>query len=946
MNPDNHNAPNEVDQEGLGQEGQVEQNGHPVEQRRTCRDYNMPFRGGLQFSITRPAIEANNFKIDSMTMQLVQHNKFGGLNNEDPNSHLRTFIEICDTFKINGASEEAIKLRLFPFSLEGKARDWLNSLPNGSITTWAILIEKFLAKYFPPSKTAKLMRDISTFMQGNGETLYDAWERFKELLRKCPHHGLATHQQVWTFYNGLQTSTMIQVDGAAGGSLMNKYPEDAYEILEDLSSNNYHSFERQGSSSMGGAHQVDQLTSFAAQITAQFNSMNKRLDALTLHQNQVPMNPQVNSIVAPPININPSLTVEELINNNEEVNYIGGQPRYMNHNNHNAIPTHYNPDLRNHPNFSWKNNTGTGHPPGFNSTPRPTQNVNYNQQGPSRKLSDEILIESMQRNDARITSVEGSLRVIESQLGQIANALSLRPQGSLPTDTTPNPKGDNQQCKAVTLRSGKELESIPLREKSKGSNEKELEELIPCIPNEGAIQDGNSQEPAVEVLEKKKERIDEATKKKEARIIYPPPPFPQRLKKSKLDQQFQKFLEIFKKLQINIPFAEALEQMPSYVKFMKDILSKKRRFGTNETVALTQECSAILQKKLPPKLKDPGSFTIPCSIGYKFERKALCDLGASINLMPLSIYRKLGLGEISKTSITLQLADRTLAFPKGIVEDVLVKVDKFIFPADFVVLDMEEDREVPIIVGRPFLATGRTLIDVHKGELTMRVNDEQVTFNVLKALKFPHREEDNMEVVNHVSICDYTPSSLSDEHDMLLTQLLTEDDQSDDDEAIQDCLQAFEKQTAWFRRPEPLEMPEKSLSAKPSIVEPPSLELKPLPEHLTYVYLGDDETLPVIINSNLTSDQRKRLIELLKQFKMAIGWTIADIRGISPSLCMHKILLEESFQGSIEPQRRLSPPMKEVVKKEIIKWLDAGIIYPISVVHGSRRFNVYPRRGG
>ncbi|KAK8950896.1 hypothetical protein KSP39_PZI004529 [Platanthera zijinensis] len=343
----------------------------------------------------------------------------------------------------------------------------------------------------------------------------------------------------------------------------------------------------------------------------------------------------------------------------------------------------------------------------------------------------------------------------------------------------------------------------------------------------------------------------------------------------------------------------------------------------------------VLQKRLQPPKK-----------GYKFEGKALCDLGASINLMPLSIYRKLGLGEISKTSITLQLADRTLAYPKGIVEDVLVKVDKFIFPADFVVLDMEEDREVLIIVGRPFLATGRTLIDVHKGELTMRVNDEQVTFNVLKALKFPHREEDNMEVVNHVSICDYMPSSLFDENDILLNQLLTEDDQSDDDEVIQECLQAFEKQTAWFRRPEPLEMPEKSLSAKPSIVEPPSLELKPLPEHLTYVYLGDGETLPVIINSNLTPDQWKRLIELLKQFKMAIGWTIADIQGISPSLCMHKILLEESFQGSIEPQRRLSPPMKEVVKKEIIKWLDAGIIYPISDSPWVSPVQCVPKKGG
>ena len=168
--------------------------------------------------------------------------------------------------------------------------------------------------------------------------------------------------------------------------------------------------------------------------------------------------------------------------------------------------------------------------------------------------------------------------------------------------------------------------------------------------------------------------------------------------------------------------------------------------GDYETVALTEECSAILQNKLPPKLKDLGSFTIPCTIGDQFIGKALCDLGASINLMPLSIYKKLGLNEAKPTSVTLQLADRSLTYPKGIVEDVLVKVDKFIFSADFIVLDFEEDREIPIILGRPFLATGRTLIDVQRGELTMRVNDQEVTFNVFRSMKYPNTPEDCFQI--------------------------------------------------------------------------------------------------------------------------------------------------------------------------------------------------------
>ncbi|XP_073038111.1 uncharacterized protein [Primulina eburnea] len=154
-------------------------------------------------------------------------------------------------------------------------------------------------------------------------------------------------------------------------------------------------------------------------------------------------------------------------------------------------------------------------------------------------------------------------------------------------------------------------------------------------------------------------------------------------------------------------------------------MSKKINLQEFATVKLIEEYNAILQKKLPQKLKDPGSFTIPCIIGSTHVNKVLYDLGASINLMSFSIYRDLELGEVKPTTITLQLADRSLTYHRGIVEDILVKVDKFIFPADFVILDMEEDQDAPLIFGRPFLATGKALIeDVHKGELTLRVGGE------------------------------------------------------------------------------------------------------------------------------------------------------------------------------------------------------------------------------
>ena len=190
--------------------------------------------------------------------------------------------------------------------------------------------------------------------------------------------------------------------------------------------------------------------------------------------------------------------------------------------------------------------------------------------------------------------------------------------------------------------------------------------------------------------------------------------------------RYIKFLSIFKQLHINIPLIEELEQMPKYAKFLKGIISKKRKLEEHETVMLTEESSAILQKKLPPKLKDPGSFTIPCTIGKSYFDRALCDLGASINLMPFSVFRKLGLGEVKLTTISLQLVDRSIKYPRGVIEDVLVKIDKFIFPADFIVLDMDEDEKIPLILGRPVLAMGRTLIDVQQGKLVLRVEEDEV----------------------------------------------------------------------------------------------------------------------------------------------------------------------------------------------------------------------------
>ncbi|GMI87116.1 hypothetical protein HRI_002380900 [Hibiscus trionum] len=182
--------------------------------------------------------------------------------------------------------------------------------------------------------------------------------------------------------------------------------------------------------------------------------------------------------------------------------------------------------------------------------------------------------------------------------------------------------------------------------------------------------------------------------------------------------------------------------MSGYTKFLKDAMSRRSRLGEFETVMMTKGFMEILHKRPPPKKKDPGSFIIPCIIGEKFVGKALCDLGSSINLMPKYVFQKLGIGQARPTTVMLQLADRSYVQPEGKIEDSLVRVDKFIFPVDFLVLDCEVDENAPIILGRPFLATGRTMIDVEKGELTMRVNNQQIKLNVLQGIKQANAEEE------------------------------------------------------------------------------------------------------------------------------------------------------------------------------------------------------------
>ncbi|XP_009762691.2 uncharacterized protein [Nicotiana sylvestris] len=451
-----------------------------------------------------------------------------------------------------------------------------------------------------------------------------------------------------------------------------------------------------------GVLDLDVVSALSAQISTLTNQVNQMNLSINKQQAQLVQQVQIFCEVCGEGHMS-NLCLE----NPESVYFVGNANRGQT----NQYGDTYNPNWRNHLNFSWGGNQGTQNqyrPQAPQQQDRPPHIEQ--QESPTSHLED-MLKKVMVEQQALATTVKN----LERQMGQLASAQNTRPVGTLPSDTEPNPKA---QVNAVTLRNGRALEEVPKKNKNTDHTEGEL------APNlvDGNEKDYKGLKPVIETR--------------------PPPSFSQRLQKQKDDAKYKKFLDILSQVSVNLPLVEILQEVPKYARYLRDIVAKKRRHTEFETVALTEECSARVQSKLPPKLKDPESFTILLSLGKQEVGRALCDLGASINLIPSSLFKQLGLGALRPTTITLQLADRSLVMPEEIIENVLVRVGKFILLANFIILDYEADEEVPIILGRPFLATGGAIIDVRAWKLKMRVDNEEVTFNLYKALKLPKHYED------------------------------------------------------------------------------------------------------------------------------------------------------------------------------------------------------------
>ncbi|XP_070025214.1 uncharacterized protein [Nicotiana sylvestris] len=707
-----------------------------------------------------------------------------------------------DTYNYLNVSKDYVKLTLFPFSLIGEAKEWLNKEPANSIRTWDDLARKFLIKFFPTKKTKVLRSQILGFEQRAGETLRQAWERYKKMLRDCPHHCQTDEVLGHTFVDGLDDASKMNLDSACGGSCMAR-PYSEIQILLNNFTVNDNNWQGEGdlrkaiTQKLAGLLELDEVSAMRADIAKLANHLTR----MTMQQPQTMQHVQQMTIC---YKLCGDSNMSDMCPTNpESIYYVGKQNRGP-PNQHTQYGNSYNPNWRNHPNFSWGGNQQN------QNQHRPQGNFNQPQRLPQQMeestndLLKKLLIDNQQ--------LRTDFRNLERKMGQLATNQNTRPAGALPSDIEKNP-----QVNAVTLRNGRELEEVPKKKKDKPIPEGEL---IPKV----------TQEP------KNAAEISEPVE-----APRPPPPFPQRLQKKNDDRMFTKFLSMLSQVQLNISLVDVLREIPKYAKYIKDIVAHKRRLTEFETVALTEECTSRVQNKLSQKLKDPGSFTIPVRIGNIDVGRALCDLGASINLMPLSLFNQLGLGAPRPTTVMLQLADRSIAHPEGVIEDVLLQIGKFIFLADFIILDYEADELVPIILGRPLLDTSDPLIKVREGKMILRVDDEEVVFNVYRAIQLPrHYEEISMIFVVEAAEQIYYPSVYLD--DSLKKALVLLDSLGVDTSC------AYLQGTHPF---EPLNRPE-GPPPKPSIEEAPKFKLKPLPPHLQYAYLGDSDTLHVIVSSDLS----------------------------------------------------------------------------------------------
>nr|GEY15875.1 reverse transcriptase domain-containing protein [Tanacetum cinerariifolium] len=809
---------------------------------------------GYEDTIVVPEITADNFELKHGLLTLVQNKQFFRHDKEDPHAHVRYFNKITSTLKFPNVPNTSIKLMLFPFSLEGAAQICLEKEPPRSIFTWDDLVSKFINQFFPPSKTTNLRNEITNFQQRFDESFSEACDRFKDLLRAYPHHGFSELHQLDTFYNALSSKDQDSLNSAAGGNFLDKMPRECLAIIESKSKVCY-----SRNKPVVSKVSTNASTSGVSPDVAELKDMVKALLLDKKSQNQSP------------------ILVKAV---EESCVTCGGAHSYRN-----CLATDDNNYCDNIQEFVSQASAAPAY-----QAPAPQK------QG----VSKEDFLAYVKANDAVMRNMQTQGQNMQNELTNLTdlitkfmnyNTASTSSSGNLPSNTIANLKSD---LKAITTRSGVSYDGPqilppPFSLPKVVENEPDVTKDIVNPTNNENTKDVQPQavqsespilisKPVTSLISELVIAPVSALKPNpKASILYPSRRNDER-NHEKANNQIEKFYQIFKDM---------------------------RKLSKMARTLLNEHCSAVLLKKLPKKLGDPGKFLIPCDFPGMAECLALVDLDASINLMPFSVWKRLSLPNLKPICMTLELADRSISYPVGVAEDVYVKVGLFYFSADFVVVDFDVDPRVPLILERSFLKTRRSLIDVFEGELTLRVGKEAITFNLDQTSRYSTnysditakridvidmaREKYSHEILGfsdtissgnptpyYYSIVSATSPTLNpfeNKGDILLLEVFLNDDPS---------LPPLNQRNYLPEVCKELKIICEAYSDKSSVDEPLVVELKVLPPHLEYAFLEGDDKLPVIVAKDLSVEEKTALLSVLKSHN---PW-------VSPVHCVPK---EEGF---------------------------------------------------
>nr|GEV95755.1 reverse transcriptase domain-containing protein [Tanacetum cinerariifolium] len=693
-----------------------------------------------------------------------------------------------------------------------------------SIFTWDDLVSKFINQFFPPSKTTNLRNEITNFRQHFDESFSEAWDRFKDLLRACPHHGFSELHQLDTFYNALNSKDQDSLNSTAGGNFLDKMPCQCLAIIESKSKVCYSRNKpvvpkvSTNTSNSGISPDVAELKDMVKALLLDKNSQN---------QSPAPVKAVEESCVTcggahsyrncPATDGNVYRdNIQEFVSQAFAVNYNQGNTSYR--------PPMMSNQIR---------------PPGPVYQPLVFQPPAY--QAPAYQAS----AYQAHAPQTQGVSKEDFLAYIKDNDAVMRNIASTLSSGTLPSNTIAHPRSD---LNVITTRSS-----------------------VSC--------DGPQIPPPPSFFPKVVEDEPEATKDTMN-------PTNNESTKDVQPQVVQSESPVLISEPVTSPISEPVIAP----------LSEMARTSLNE------HCSVVLLKKLPKNLGDPGKFLIPCDFP--------------------------------------ELADRLISRLIGVAEDVYVKVGSFHFPADFVVVDFDADPRVPSILRRSFLKTGRALIDVFEeywqevlgfsdvissGNPTLYydliVSTTSPTLTLFGNSDFLLEKVDAfLAIEDDPTSLEFYQPYLDPDEDILLLKAFLNDDPSLPSPNQGNYLPEVHKELKICEAKY-----EKSL-----VDEPLEVELKDLPPHLKYEFLEGNDKLPVIIAKDLSVEEKTALITDLKSHKQAITWKLSDIKGIDPELYTHKILIEEDFERAVQYQRRVNPKIHDVIKQEVIKLLEAGLIYPIS----------------